>query len=99
MRELANIADGIQEKTGTSENLYKLGQSRESATEEVTAHFARKHEDELTEKLSESIKKSDLETTKPAQEISKYMKIKYTDRGQYQCKRSIASTLTILNRF
>lgn len=84
MREFSNIAYGIQEKNDTSENLYKLGQSRESATKEVRAHFARKYEDELTEELSESIKKSDLETTKPVREISKYMKIKYTDRGQYQ---------------
>ncbi len=83
MSEFLNIEDGIQDKTDISEKLYKLEQSRKT-TEEVRAHFIGKHEDELVEELSESIQKSDLGETKSAQEISKYMKMKYTDEGQYQ---------------
>ena len=91
MSEFLNIEDSIQDKTDITEKLDKLEQSRKSAvekgtltTEEVRAYFVRKHEDELAEELSESIPKSDLGATKPAQEISKYMKMKYTDEGQHQ---------------
>ena len=83
MSEFLNIEDSIQDKTDISERLYKLEQSRKSA-EEVIAHFVGKHEGELVEELSESIQKSDLGATKSAQEISKYMKMKYTDEGQHQ---------------
>ena len=91
MSEFLNIEDSIQDKTDITEKLYKLEQSRKSAvekgtltTEEVRAHFVGKHEGELVEELSESIKKSDLGATKQAREISKYMRMKYTDEGQYQ---------------
>ncbi len=83
MNEFLNIEDNIQDKTDISQKLYKLEQSRKS-TEEARAYFVRKHEGELVEELSESIQKSDLGATKSAQEISKYMKMKYTDEGQYQ---------------
>ena len=83
MSEFLNIEDSIQDKTDISEKLYKLEQSRKSA-EEVRAHFVGKHEGELVEELSESIQKSDLGATKSAQEILKYMKMKYTDEGQHQ---------------
>lgn len=83
MSEFLNVEDSMQDKTDISEKLYKLEQSRKT-TEEVRAHFVGKHESELAEELSESIQKSDLGATKSAQEISKYMKMKYTDEGQYQ---------------